>query len=399
MLWSLPRQLTWDDAVERFISGAFKPNGDLFCIYDKTQTDYNDSDPCAVFNMYGREIRLEGKPEPGRSELYFMNYHMGVDLSIALEDMEILPANPLPGTMAEIIATIRNLGEYPASNVSVDFLQIDPNILSIGLDPNYCIIDPNYCSRDYCSSPGDFEPDADVDMNDLDFFISHWLDYCDILNDWCQGTDINKDHTVDFVDFGILAKYWQTMIEPGNYVKFISSAQVSESLRGGGQAEVSVQFEVPHIPPVPDTYDVNDFWREVLVLVHSNGQEQDRDQSNNTAGCETMRPDITVGEMTIQAAGTNDIVTVRVANEGALKTNYVWVNLKLSEENDPDDPSAVDAGSEQITEIAAGAYYDVPFNISGADPNYAIAILDPNDSIDEFNEDNNIASIRLNTGP
>ena len=58
--------------------------------------------------------------------------------------------------------------------------------------------------------PGDFEPDGDVDANDLDFFTDHWLyTDCNDVNDWCEGTDLDHSHAVDFDDFAILAKYWQ----------------------------------------------------------------------------------------------------------------------------------------------------------------------------------------------
>lgn len=58
--------------------------------------------------------------------------------------------------------------------------------------------------------PGDFEPDGDVDANDLDFFTDHWLyTDCNDVNDWCEGTDLDYSHAVDFDDFAILAKYWQ----------------------------------------------------------------------------------------------------------------------------------------------------------------------------------------------
>jgi subtilisin family serine protease len=71
-----------------------------------------------------------------------------------------------------------------------------------------------------CNMPGDFEPDCDVDTNDLDFFISYWLETdCNDLagneSDWCFGTDLNKLGSVDFLDFAVLAENWlECKLEP-----------------------------------------------------------------------------------------------------------------------------------------------------------------------------------------
>jgi hypothetical protein len=118
-VWSLPRQLTWDDAAERFVSGAFGSYRDLFCVYDKTQTRYVE-DP--NFLIAGQPVV---KPKRGRSDLYSMSYRMGVDLSVAVEDLEIRPTNPLSGTETKVSAVVKNLGEYPATDVEVRFSWTD----------------------------------------------------------------------------------------------------------------------------------------------------------------------------------------------------------------------------------------------------------------------------------
>lgn len=434
--WSLPRQLTWDDAVERFVSGAFDLNGNLFCIYDKAQTDYNDvvepfwtdnpSDPSFDPN-FPKEVKVKGKPERGRSDLYYMSYRMGVDLSVAVEDLEIVPPNPLPGTEATIIAKIKNLGELPISNIKLDFLYVDPNIYSLGLDPNYWFLDPNdpnyiyadpnYYSIDpnYCFSepnysyldpnnyvkliyslvvcepnhvPGDFRVDRRVDIIDLAFFAGHWLSNCTVGNNRCDGTDLymnDMNNTVNFRDFAILAKNWDTAAGP---------------LCGGSEVEVTVPWpQLPEVPRVRSMIggfwtDVNDFWRKIYVVVSSDEDEQgQRNTNNNTAGCETMRPDLTVSEMTVQTIESNDIITVRVANQGALKANAIKGGAVLRADNPNSGP---DLESQDIPEIAAGAYYDVSFMVAqGYINEKAYAIVDPNETVEEFNEDNNIRSVTI----
>ena len=54
---------------------------------------------------------------------------------------------------------------------------------------------------------GDFEPDGDVDWDDLQTFVNNWLYSC-TSPDWCGGTDINNSGRVDFVDYSKLAENW-----------------------------------------------------------------------------------------------------------------------------------------------------------------------------------------------
>jgi hypothetical protein len=54
---------------------------------------------------------------------------------------------------------------------------------------------------------GDFEPDGDVDLQDLRILASHWLEMCMSPN-WCQGTDIDQSGRVDFLDYSVFASNW-----------------------------------------------------------------------------------------------------------------------------------------------------------------------------------------------
>ncbi len=54
---------------------------------------------------------------------------------------------------------------------------------------------------------GDFEPDCDVDWNDLAFLCTQWLNTsCNSGNDYCGGADFEPDNDVDFKDFAIFAE-------------------------------------------------------------------------------------------------------------------------------------------------------------------------------------------------
>ncbi|MBL7214803.1 MAG: S8 family serine peptidase [Phycisphaerae bacterium] len=53
---------------------------------------------------------------------------------------------------------------------------------------------------------GDFEPDCDVDVDDLNLMIAYWLQVCGD----CQGTDLLADGIVNLEDFVLFAQNWLT---------------------------------------------------------------------------------------------------------------------------------------------------------------------------------------------
>lgn len=55
-------------------------------------------------------------------------------------------------------------------------------------------------------TPGDFEPDCDVDFEDLWVLVYHWLETCGD----CGPADITADGIVSLEDFTIMARYWLT---------------------------------------------------------------------------------------------------------------------------------------------------------------------------------------------
>jgi len=55
---------------------------------------------------------------------------------------------------------------------------------------------------------GDFTCSDGVDILDLAFLVDRWLAECDETNNFCNCTDTNYDHQVDFRDFAILSSHW-----------------------------------------------------------------------------------------------------------------------------------------------------------------------------------------------
>jgi hypothetical protein len=56
----------------------------------------------------------------------YLQYTLSTDLSISIEDLNVDPANPGPGTNTTITAKIKNIGESPAQNVQVAFYDGNP---------------------------------------------------------------------------------------------------------------------------------------------------------------------------------------------------------------------------------------------------------------------------------
>jgi hypothetical protein len=60
----------------------------------------------------------------------------------------------------------------------------------------------------------DFDFDGDVDLADLAILVSYWLEQDCGLPDWCEGTDLNRDTEVNFIDYAIFAQAYEAFGGP-----------------------------------------------------------------------------------------------------------------------------------------------------------------------------------------
>jgi hypothetical protein len=120
--WSLPRQLTRDAHAESSLAMAFDGT-ELVIAYLKTETLREDM----KIELGGQLHLVEDVPQPGRTDLYVLRHTLGHDLAVAAGSLALSPANPAPGTRADITATIDNRGDRPAQNVLVAFYDGDPD--------------------------------------------------------------------------------------------------------------------------------------------------------------------------------------------------------------------------------------------------------------------------------
>jgi len=67
----------------------------------------------------------------------------------------------------------------------------------------------NYPRLTWQIPAGDFVCPDGITIEDFVFFIEHWLDdNCNLSNDFCDGTDLDKSGIVDAADFEILVENW-----------------------------------------------------------------------------------------------------------------------------------------------------------------------------------------------
>jgi hypothetical protein len=152
-------------------------------------------------------------------------------------------------------------------------------------------------------------------------------------------------------------------------------------LASGYDANVSVTWHVPETNSPINIYVVVDPY---LV-------QDDRNTTNNTAIVKMLVPDLSVNEIIAQKAGRDQIVTVRVANEGVIEAENFEMELRR------DDPNGLKLGGAHIFEILPGAYQDVTFTLSSLPVGNVnvFAIIDVNNLVDELGEENNYHFVRI----
>ncbi len=109
----------------------------------------------------------------------------------------------------------------------VEFLQAENATNTVG-DDLYALWNENdkcppevmaQAHIDISPLPGDFDGNFEVNLVDLAFFFTHWLDTgCDDLagdaTDWCYGCDLNLSGTVNLADYAWWITYWNQANQP-----------------------------------------------------------------------------------------------------------------------------------------------------------------------------------------
>jgi hypothetical protein len=119
-VFSLVEQLTHDEPLEKFMAPAFAPNGEMVMAYNKTAlvTERITVSPTLV---------IENVTTFGQTDLYVLRHTFGPDLALEAADLEVEPANPTPGSTAQLSVTLHNVGDRAVANPEVTFYLGDPS--------------------------------------------------------------------------------------------------------------------------------------------------------------------------------------------------------------------------------------------------------------------------------
>jgi hypothetical protein len=151
-------------------------------------------------------------------------------------------------------------------------------------------------------------------------------------------------------------------------------------LVGGDVAEASISW------PVPPSIGPHD----IRVDVAGGVAEDPADLANNAATIEVLVPDLVITDILAHAAGPDRLITVRVANVGALPVTCGCWEVVLHRDAS-DGPELARIPVLPSPPLAAGAFHDVSYRWVGADPGQhrMWAIVDEDDWVTEFDETNN----------
>lgn len=162
---------------------------------------------------------------------------------------------------------------------------------------------------------------------------------------------------------------------------FVGATSVIETLPGGLETEVSIDWEVPH----------SVYPRDLSVLIDPVGNDDDP-ANNNGVFQDVMKPDLAIESIQVRRVGTHALLTMRVHNKGvfAIEANSTHVTLHR------DNPEGTVIASLPIThKLVPGAFQDLHHKwnmdgmLEGRSSTKVYTVTDEADLVDEFNEDNN----------
>jgi len=120
--WSLDRQLTSDDAMEKFNQPVFGSDNSLMIAYTNALTEYVTKE----VEIDGQWVTINNVPQQGRNDLNLLTYRPTEDLGFA-EGVLTFTEEPTPNLQTTINATVSNFGDMAMPNVKVTFFDGDPD--------------------------------------------------------------------------------------------------------------------------------------------------------------------------------------------------------------------------------------------------------------------------------
>jgi hypothetical protein len=121
--WSGDGRLFADLDLERSFAPVWDAAGNLTVAYNRVKISLVTK---TVTTEDGETVTLENVPEFGRVDLGVVKRRLAHDVGLTDGDFTVDASGILPGSEVRLIATVRNLGDFPAENVEVAFYDGDP---------------------------------------------------------------------------------------------------------------------------------------------------------------------------------------------------------------------------------------------------------------------------------
>ncbi len=114
--WGAENQLTNDDSADVKYSSVINSNNDIISSYIKTEVLLRNETVTVSNETFSVTVT-----EQGNSSLFLLTHHIFTDIEINNEDIILSNANPAPGEIMTINATVHNVGDLSVDNIRVRF--------------------------------------------------------------------------------------------------------------------------------------------------------------------------------------------------------------------------------------------------------------------------------------
>ncbi|MCP4536716.1 MAG: hypothetical protein GY832_06175 [Chloroflexi bacterium] len=134
-IWSLESQLTDSNAMEKQISPAFDPNGQLMVAYALDHLT-------ETVRIISPTLTITGVTEYNRTDLYILHYTPDTDLTITDLSLPEYFDNPWPGDSVDVNITVQNAGDWAVVSPTIAFYDGDPGAGGIFITSTHVISGP-----------------------------------------------------------------------------------------------------------------------------------------------------------------------------------------------------------------------------------------------------------------
>ncbi len=383
-LWGAAQPLLEDTDVERAHSPAFANDGTLYLAYQKVQTEFVtrtfEISPTQTFTV-------TDLPQPGNSQLAFLAHSVGRDLTF--DSLAVTPANPAAGENITLTARLRNAGALAVANPVVRFYDGSDAILTETLpltlaagytatvSGNWTMPSPTEIHMlRAIADPDDLVAETDETNNAIALQTT--------LPDLVFAT-LYTTYASDAVT--ATARLANTGVVTA-YAPFSVTFRAADPVTGTLVGQVAVAADLPAGETVsvtlalPNTAALAGLGDTLWAVVDEDERVVEADEGNNTAYAHLpVRPDLTLTAADIQGY---DPVSVTVHNRGPVAAPvsvlHVWSGGL----------TGTLAYSATLGALTPGASQTITFTPAFT-ATEVWASIDPDQSIAESNEGNNLA--------